>query len=205
MPTTYTARILDGKTTTFRQFAEICMRNFDGTQHLHNESLDAEYKPKVVSDFYTKEVEAAKQVLIDAQEMPDEAIIETRKKNLVNDEKYHSDAIEKVKKSTIVLNKILADVLKWQPPTPEHIGIKMFMIDQIKKTIVGDCDTDYHRNRLVEIRKQLLTLDASEIRKQIIEYAKKQIAYYTTQHLEEIECCENVNKWVSDLLKSLPA
>jgi hypothetical protein len=205
MPTGYTAGILDGKITTFPQFAKLCMRAFGAAIHLRDESLDAEYEPRVPSDYHSKAIEKANQLIIDAQKMSDKEIVDVKKEQLENSKKYHLKAIEKAKKSTIEMNKILADVRKWQPPTPEHTGIKDFMIDQIEKTIDFDCKTDYHDRGLIEIETELLTLNATEIRKQMIEQAKKDLDYHNAENLKEIQRCEQSNKWVSDLMMSLPA
>ena len=205
MPTGYTAGILDGTITTVPQFAKLCMRAFGATIHLRDESLDTEYEQRVPSDYHSKSIEKAKQSIIDAEKLTDNEIVDTRKKQLEDSKKYHLEAIEKAKKSTIEMNKILFDVRKWQPPTPDHTGIKDFMIEQIEKTIDFDCKTDYHDKGLIEIETELLTINASEIRKQMIEQAKKDLAYHNAENLKEIQKCEQSNKWVSDLLGSLSA
>ena len=205
MPTGYTAGILDGTITTFPQFAKLCMRAFVATIHLRDESLDHEYEPRVPSDYHSKAIEKAKQSIIDAQKLSDNEIIEIKRKQLEDSKEYHLKSIENAKKSTIEMNKILSDVRKWQPPTTDHNGIKDFMIEQIEKTIDFDCKTDYHDKGLIETETELLTLNASEIRKQMIEKAKKDLAYHNSENLKEIERCEKSNKWVSDLLESLSA
>ena len=123
MPTGYTAGILDGTITTFPQFAKLCMRAFGATIHLRDESLDTEYEQRVPSDYHSKSIEKAKQSIIDAEKLTDNEIVDTRKKQLEDSKKYHLEAIEKAKKSTIEMNKILFDVRKWQPPTPDHTCI----------------------------------------------------------------------------------
>lgn len=203
MPTGYTAGILEGKITTFQQFAKICMRAFGATIHMRDDDMDAEYTPRTPSDYHLKEIENAKQSLINANSLSDKEIIATKKKQLADSKKYHLNAIEKAKKSATQMNKILSDVRKWQPPTSEHVGIKDFMIDQIEKTIDFDCKTDYHEKKLTEIESELLTLNASKIRKEMIHDAEKKLKYHTEENSNEIKRCEDSNKWVSDLLESL--
>lgn len=127
-----------------------------------------------------------------------------KKKQLQDGKKYHLNVIDKAKKSTIEMNRILSDVRKWQPPTQDHNGIKDFMIDQIEKTIDFDCKTEYHEKVLIEFENELLNINASKIRKEMIEQAEKDLAYHNAEHLKEIKRCEESNKWVSELLKSLP-
>ena len=203
MPTGYTAGILDGKITTFPEFAKLCMRAFGATIHLRDENLDAEYEPRTPSSYHSEAIEKAKQLIIDAQNLSDEEILETKKKELEHSKKYHLETIEKAKKANIELNKILIEVNKWQPPTTEHIGIKNFMIEQIDMTIKHDCDMDYDHEKLIKIENDLLTLNASELRKQMIEKGKKDLTYHKTENIKEIQRCETSNKWVTDLLNSL--
>jgi hypothetical protein len=51
MPTGYTAEILDGKVTTFREFAQKCMRAFESTIHMRDESLDKKYTSRKVEKY----------------------------------------------------------------------------------------------------------------------------------------------------------
>ena len=203
MPTGYTAGILNCTVTTFPQFAKLCMRAFGATIHLRDEGLNTEYKPRVPSDYHLEAIKGAEQLIIDAQKLTDDEIVDIRKKELEGSKKYYLEAIEKAKKAAIEMDKMLSDVLKWQPPTPDHIGIKDFMIEQIVKTIDFDCKTDYHDKKLIKIESQLLNTDASEIRKQMIEQAERDLAYHREENLKEIQRCEQSNKWVTDLLSSL--
>lgn len=203
MPTGYTAGILDGTITTFPQYAKLCMRAFGATIHLRDESLDAEYEKRTPSDYYSKEIEKAKQLLKDAETLSDEEIITNRKTELETSKEYHLKAIAKAKVDTKNMNDILKDVRKWQPPTSEHTGIKDFMIDQIEKTLDFDCKTKYHDEGLAKIELELLTLNASEIRKSMIEKAKKDFEYNTKNYNEDVERCDKSNQWVSDFVGSL--
>jgi len=203
MPTGYTAGILDGKITTFPQFAKLCMRAFGATIHLRDENLDAEITPRTPSDYYYKEIENAKQLLKDAEILSNEVIIKNRKEELEKSKKYHLEAIEKAKSNTKNMNDILKDVINWQPPTIDHMGIKDFMIDQIEKTIDFDCKTKYHDEGLAKIELELLTLNASEIRKDMIAKAKKDFEYNTKNYNEELERCNKANQWVLDLINSI--
>lgn len=203
MPTGYTSGILDGKITTFSQFAKLCMRAFGATIHLRDEDLDAEITPRTPSDYYSKEIEKAKQLLKDAETLSDEVIVQNRKSELENSKEYHLKAIAKAKVDTKNLNDILKDVRNWQPPTSEHTGIKNFMIEQIQTTINFDCKTKFNYDELAKIELELLNLNAHEIRKDMIAKAKKDFEYYTKNYNENVERCDKSNQWVADLLGSL--
>jgi hypothetical protein len=203
MPTGYTAGILDGKITTFPQFAKQCMRAFGATIHMRDDDMDVEYTPRTPSDYHTKEIEKAKQLLKDAEALPDETIVANKKAQLEESKKYHIESIEKAKIGAKSMNDILKDVRKWQPPTTEHNGLKDFMIDQIVKTIDFDCKTDYHDENLAKIELELLSLNATEIRKEMKAKAKKDFEYHTKEYNADVQRCEQSNQWVTDLIDSL--
>lgn len=203
MPTGYTAGILDGKITTFAQFAKQCMRAFGATIHMRDDDMDTEIIPRTPSEYYSTAIQEAKQVLKDVEDLSDEVIIENYKKKLEEIKEYHLKAIAKAKVGEKNMNNILKDVIKWQPPTSEHTGIKDFMIEQITQTIDFDCKTKYHDKELANIELELLTLNASEIRKGMIANAKKDLEYYTKNYNEDVEKCNKSNQWVADFIESL--
>jgi len=203
MPTGYTAGILDGKITTFTQFAKKCMRAFAATIHMRDDDMDAEFTPRTPSGYYLEEIEKAKQLLKDAETLSDEVIVKNRKKELEKSKEYHLSAIEKKKVDKKNMNDILKYVRKWQPPTADHNEIKDFMIDQIEKTIYFDCKTQYNDEALELIELELLTLNASEIRKAMVETSKEDFEYNTKNYNEDVERCDKSNQWVSDFVESL--
>jgi hypothetical protein len=203
MPTGYTVGILDGKITTFPQFAKQCMRAFGATIHMRDDDMDAEYIPRTPSDYHTKEIEKAKQLLKDVETLPNETIITNKKAQLEESRKNHVESIEKAKVGVKAMNDILKDVHKWQPPTPKHNGLKKFMIEQIVKTIDFDCKIDYHNEHLAKIELELLSLNADEIRKEIKAKAKKDFEYHTREYNADVQRCEQSNQWVAELIESL--
>jgi hypothetical protein len=203
MPTGYTAGILDGKITTFSQFAKQCMRAFGATIHMRDDDMDAEYVKRTPSEYHIKEIEKAKQLLRDAETLSDETIIANKRAELEENKKYHIERIEKAKIAAKSLNAILKDVMAWQPPTSEHTGIKNFMIEQIQTTIDHDGSSDYNEDQLSKIEVELLTLNAKSIREGMIAKAKKDFKYHTKEYNEDVKRCEKSNQWVTDLIDSL--
>lgn len=203
MPTGYTAGILDGKITTFPQFAKQCMRAFGATIHMRDDDMDAEFEERTPSDYHTKEVEKAVQLLKDARVLSDEEIISNRKEELNKSKLYHLEKIERAKIDTKNMDAILKDLNAWQPPTKEHTGIKEFMIDQIKKTIDFDCKTDYHDEGLAKVEMELLTLNAETIRQEMIAKANYDFKYHTKELNADVKRCETSNQWVKKLMESL--
>lgn len=203
MPTGYTAGILDGKITTFPQFAKQCMRAFGATIHMRDDDMDADFQERTPSDYHANEIAKAKQSLNDAEVLSDEVIIANRTSELEESKQYHINSIEKAKIDTKNMNAILKEVNAWQPPTSEHTEIKGFMVDQIVKTIDFDCKTEYHDKGLKKVELELRTLNANGIRKEMIIKANKDLKYHTEEYNKEVERCEKSNKWVSELIHSL--
>ncbi|MES2285803.1 MAG: hypothetical protein V4547_08965 [Bacteroidota bacterium] len=203
MPTGYTAGILDGKITTFPQFAKQCMRAFGATIHMRDENSDVEYIKREPSDYHTKGISKAKKSLNDAKALIDKSIVAARKSELKKSRKYHIESIEKAKSNTKKMNAILKEVNDWQPPTPEHYELKVFMIDQIVKTIDFDCGTKYHDEYLLKIESELIGINAKTIREESIVQANKDLEYHTKEYEKDLKRCEYSNKWVTDLLNSI--
>ncbi len=202
MPTGYTAGILDGKITTFPQFAKQCMRAFGATIHMRDDDMDAEYEERTPSDYHLKAIDKAKQSLIDAEILLDEVIVANKKKELEENKKYHIKGIEKANIDAKNMNAILKEVNAWQPPTSAHTGMKDFMADQIVKTIDFDCKTKYHDEGLVEVEKAILNINAKSIRAEMIAQANKDLKYHTKEYKADVERCEKSNQWVKQLMKS---
>lgn len=201
MPTGYTNGILEGKIKTFPDFAKTCMRAFGATIHLREEPFDKKYEPRVPSDYHSKELAKAKKDLEIAKSLSDKQIISIEKKRLEKRKKEIHAQIKKIKKQRIKLDKMLGDVINWTPPTSEHTEFRRFMMQQLESTIEYDGDTEYYEEHLQKLYNR--SLDAKEIRQEMIDSATEAIEYHTEKHKEELERCKESNKWVEDLMKSL--
>lgn len=203
MPTGYTAGIIDGKITTFQQFAKLCMRAFGATIHMRDEDLGIEYTPDKPSDYYPKEIAKTKKKISALEVATDKKLVADYKKELATSKAYHLNSIEKAKANKKTLEKMLAEVNAWQPPTAEHIGLKDFMIQQLTSTINYDGSTKYHEAALVEISDKLSSIKPDSIRAEKLSEAHKHMAYCQTENKNEVERVTERNKWVDDLLNSI--
>lgn len=211
MPTGYTAGILDGKIKTFKQFATTCMRAFGSTIHMRDDSLNEKYKPRVPDDYYSERLKEAKEELENNKKVSDAEIIKNLKKGLFEEQRQYKKNIEEKLEAKEKLDTILSDVKKWTPPSKEHTEFKNFMKQQLTDTISHDTDISYYEELLNEVQAKLLELQdeakhqeiASEYRKKLIESSEHDIEYYTKAYNEEVERCNDSNKWVTDLIKSI--
>jgi phenylalanyl-tRNA synthetase alpha subunit len=203
MPTGYTAGIIDGKTETFQDFAKQCMRNFGACIHMRDENMDKEYEPRTPSDYHTKALEKAKEKLKQAETLTDAELIEMRTKELEESKMYHLESIAKTKIARAKLEEFLAKAIEFKAPTPEHEGLRKFMIEQLQSTIDFDGKTDYHDKALPQVEMELKNIDANQIRFSMIADANKDITYHLKNHKEELKRCADSNAWVETLLGSL--
>lgn len=203
MPTGYTAGIIDGKTETFQDFAKQCMKAFGACIHMRDENIDKEYEPRTPSDYHTKALEKAKEKLKQAEIFTDAELIEMRTKELEERKKYHLESIAKTKVARAKLEEFLAKAIEFKAPTPEHEGLRKFMIEQLQSTIDFDGKTDYHDKALPEIEKELKNINANQIKFSLIADANKDIAYHLKKHKEELKRCADSNTWIETLLGSL--
>ena len=203
MPTGYTAGIIDGKITTFQEFAKTCMRAFGATIHMRDETLDAEYVPREVSSYYRETLESWNKTLEEVTSMSDEEIVAKREKQLQDDIDYHKDRISKIEKNRVVLSRFIKEVTEWVPPTEEHVNFKTVMLDQLSQTIQRDGDDSYNRERLNKAFNEMFSIDAKKIREEYIKDAKYNINYSQENLDKEIKRVEESNKWVEQLLNSI--
>lgn len=139
MTTGYTQYIKEGN-ISFPEFAMKCARAFGALIEMRDDSLDAQIPNEIKPSEYHKEEMERMQKELDianamtleeaktkaAEEFEDVVIRQRRYiiQNYILRRKYE-DMLHKVK--------------MWQPPTSEHINIKMFMIGQIESSINFDC------------------------------------------------------------------
>lgn len=204
MPTGYTAGILDGTITNFKDYATLCARAFGATIHMRDDPMTKPYEPRVPSNYHAEKIADANQLLKDAAELTDEQIVSRKEAELKKDKDYYEKSIAETKANTVKLEKMLADAKKYIPPTDQHEGVAKFMVSQIEETIKFDGGSTYQNQRLSEITLQLSAgLKASSIRSEMKVKAHKELAYHGNEQAEEIKRCNDANKWIEDYYNSL--
>ncbi len=204
MPTGYTAGIIDGKITTFEQFATQCSRAFGATIHMRDNPLDSPYEPRTPSEYYVNSLQSQREKLEEMKTMTDEAIVQDFV-NLLNDSlKYHERELEKTKVNLGRLNSIMESAKSWVPPTEDHEGVRDYMIDQLEITIKADGDPSYHVNKIVQAKKELEEgIDPKVYREEKIKEIEDRISYYGAEVQKELERCKQSNDWMDKFLESI--
>lgn len=194
MPTGYTADIAKG--ITFQQYAWNCARAFGALIMMRDDPSDAPIPEKFEpSDYHVKALDSAKSELarLDAMSMDDAnaAAAEDYVASVRRHEGYLRERLDLQNK----YNAMLAQVVKWEAPTPDHVQYKQFMVDQIRQSIDFDCSTSYLT------APERLTGEAWLMER--IEKARRDIAYHTDEHAKEVERVNGRSAWIKALRDSL--
>lgn len=203
MGTGYTNGILNGDIKSFKQFATQCIRAFGGAIHMRDDAWNAEYRPDVVDDYYIKQANEYKTKIKKLQKMSDKEILVSKRKELTEDRDRYLKYINERKENFKKLQEYLDQAKQYEPPTPEHEGIKEFMIQQLTDTIKWDSDTSYFENELKNINEELEHIDPIQIRKTMIQMYQEDIERSEKRYKEEEERINNRNEWARQYLESL--
>jgi hypothetical protein len=204
MPTGYTAGIIDGKITTFEQFATQCSRAFGATIHMRDNPLDSPYEPRTPSQYYVNSLQSQREKLEETKTMTDEAIVQDFETLLKDSLEYHERELEKTKVNLGRLNSIMEAAKSWVPPTEDHEGVRDYMIDQLEITIKADGDPSYHVNKIVQAKKELEEgIDPKVYREEKIKEIEDRISYYEGEVQKELERCKQSNDWMDKFLESI--
>lgn len=192
MPTGYTSEIENG--ISFEKFTLNCARAFGALMSMREDPLDKEipdsFEP---SDYNLKELEEAKQSLAEfnglTTKQKQEACDKMNKDSLVSWENSTKKYYELKSK----YESMLAEVLKWNPPTKYHDGLKSFMADQIKQSIKFDC-------YFTEKPKPISLGQFIESRTETL---NRNIKYHSEAYEKEVKSCNERSEWVQKLKQSL--
>lgn len=192
MPTGYTDSIKDG--ISFEQFAWNCARAFGALIMMRDEPAGAPIPEFEPSDYSAGELKKAQARLADLKAMtPQQAELrclaeyDAQCKQVAE---WNKSKAELRRKYETMLEKVRA----WNPPTPDHAGLKEFMEEQIVSSIKFDC-SEFPAPELVRGKFWL---------EHRIQKAQDDIAYHAKSYAEEVERTNGRNKWVRDLNASIP-
>lgn len=193
MPTGYTQSISKG--ISFEKFTLNCARAFGALISMRDEPDDAPIPTKIKpSDYHIKELKKAKAELKKYESM-------TVSVAEFICEKEYKDELKRIEEGELEDAKLKTDyelmlykVREWTPPTPEHEGLKKFMISQIEDSIKFNCLCKRTKPKKRNAEEWLLAKKRQAI---------KDIDYHTKANAEEIERCAERTKWIQDLIKSL--
>lgn len=196
MPSGYTARIYEGELVTFPEFAMTCARAFGALINLKEEPFDAPIPSEITpSPYYAERLERARERLAEAEGWTDE----DAEARAASD---HAGAVREIEKSNAVARgrreryeAMRAQAQAWQAPTPDHQGLKDFMIEQLSDSARFDC----HETGIPE------PVPGPEYRRRSIEERQAEVGRAGKAHAEEVERANGRTEWVRALRASLAA
>jgi len=192
MPTGYTAEVVDGKITEFKDFALRCARAFGAMIEMRDDALDTpipeEFKPDL---YYSNRLKDAVSEHEDLLYLTSDEIIHRAKKEYQEDLKAYHESNKKVEETNRRIDSMLDKVEAWNPPSPDHQGMKKFMKEQLKMS---------REEMWRDVPKELVPQDwyNKELNRVI-----KNIKYFQEEMNKEEERIKSRNKWLKELRESL--
>ena len=133
MPTGYTHDVQTGKVTEFKQFALNCARAFGALITMRDDPMDAPVPDKIEASSYSA------QRFAESKERLAQLRLMTPEQAEIAAFNAHQEATEYAARRNAEtdtenerLDAMLTKVLAWAPPTPEHVGVKDFMAEQLR-------------------------------------------------------------------------
>lgn len=195
MPTGYTSPIYEGKAITFEQFVWRCARAFGALVHMRDEPMDKLPPKESKRESYHEgrlaeaTAELARLRTLSLKDAGKEAAAEYAR---TVDEVRASN--EKSTAMRARYSEMLGKVVEWQPPTPEHVGLKDFMVAQLREAREFDC-----HERPMPTRETPAEWLASALTD-----AERTVTYHTNELAKDRQRLEDRYGWLNALRKSVP-
>ena len=196
MPTGYTAELME-KGMGFKPFVLQCARAFGALIEMRDDRMDAPIPDKFEpNDYYSKALAAATQKHTRLQGMSDDEKIafggQEKEKSVIG----HQESLARATSENERLSEMARQVKAWKPPTPDHNGLKEFMLDQIK---ISMNDLSYSHQYLKEAEER----SPMSYYVTAVSRAAWNINYHTKEHQKELKRTEDRTEWVKQLRMSL--
>lgn len=199
MPTGYTSDIKE--TTPFREFALRCARAFGALILMRDDPFDApipdEFKP---SPYHAENIAKAEARIAELHAMDDAGKEKGARDEFTAATRRHAESLAESRGTRHRYERMLREVRDWKPPTPDHQGLKNFMIQQLEESIRFDCWEEGES----EWRQPPKFLGPGDWWAKQVAAAEHDLAYHKRELANEVERAATRTKWVKDLRASLP-
>lgn len=197
MPTGYTAGIEDGSITSAKDYIILCARNFGACLDMRDEPLNAPIPDQFeISSYYTRSLEEAQSALKIWNDIKPEEAHMRYEAEIESENGYAERRIDEQMEQYKAYRKILKGVRDWNPPTPEHEGLKKFAIDQIN--MCANSDISYWQDKIDKGHKPFDAWWDDKIKS-----TEEEIKRYKKEVDEEKKRNESRNNWIKQLRESL--
>jgi hypothetical protein len=185
------------KKQTFPQFAMSCARAFGALVEMRDEGMDAKIPDEIKPEPYHKKAAAEARKELAAFEAMTEgerlAWVEASKRREVD---AYRQCIKDAKASRAQLAAMVAQVEEWEPPTPDHAGLKKFMLQQVRDSMPT---TDFYDDQIAIVQAK----DAEELVAERLATLQENIAYHDQHYADEVKRAKERTDWVKQLRASL--
>lgn len=195
MPTGYTAEVAEGKVTDFRTFALRCARAFGATIMQRDDPMSDLPKLREESPYYREALERAQARYAELHAMSREEIQRAAEADYADLMRGYRERLAEMALTRGRYESMLAEVLAWAPPTPEHAKLKEFMEEQLRQSL----QFDIYEPDVTPCRS------STEWRAEEIRRAEERVAYAAKRLAEEKKAVAGANAWIQALYNSLPA
>ena len=194
MPTGYTAEVQEGKITELEDFVLICARAMGACIMQRDNDLHERHALRTPAPHYRQWAQEAQEeyeralswTISEAQDMADKDY----QKHVVAWKEREAKRVEEKERYEAMVAKVTA----WEPPTPEHEGLKTFMLEQLTESIRFDCNYSYPKP---------FPQSGQEYKDAQLAGASESMARYDAMDAEEVERCRTQNEWIVALYESL--
>jgi hypothetical protein len=201
MTTGYNARVLDGRTTTLRDYALQCARAMGPLVSLRDKPQDLPLTPETilpdVESYYARQFREASEALARLEAMTDaEYEVEMRAEDARALE-GHTIAMAKVREELRRCETMIALVAAWTPPSAEHLPLKEFMLGQLTTEVPS-------LNRMLQSSPPVMRDDAAAARMAEIDLIASWVARSKERLASEASRERFNGEWLQALLTALP-
>ncbi len=198
MPTGYTADIPKG--IDFKTYAMNCARSFGACVTLRDEEGGGEVIPDefTPSDYHAKQAQDARWRLSVLLAMTPEQRESAAAKWWDDAETSRQIRIAEKRKTRAAYEAMLAKVIAWKAPTPEHTSLRDFMRSQIVESIDFDCGEEF-------VSEPTARITGDEWAAREAAALNRSIGYHEQEHADEVRRAAERTEWVRALRASLGA
>lgn len=189
MPSGYTAALHAGD-QSFRDFVLACSSAMGASLDLRDESLDAPSRRFEPSDHYFEATAKGERRLLDLGD--DETATKMFLAAVMNVDVHNREGARSVSDRAGRYGDMLGRVRAWEPPTPDHVGLKDFMVEQLEESSLLDC---FHSALVVPAFDEWRTVE--------IAHAQRRLADAHQSWIDEQRRTDQRNAWFDALLASI--
>lgn len=197
MPTGYTAPIEDTETFTFEEYVWRCATGFGAFVMQRDSDLGTPRPREQMPDqWHERELAKARGELAALEAMPPEIAELHAADDYARQKKAHVEGAARQRAIYDRYKAMRAKAEAWTPPTPEHAGLRSFMMSQI------DLCTE-HMDPTGESYAPIHH-DGPAWRAVRIESAQRSIEYHEKGWADAQERARKANEWVNALVDAVP-